>query len=53
MKKIIVMGATSGIGLKVAERLAQKGHMVGAAGRKHEVLKKLKRHILTISRPRS
>lgn len=39
MKKIIIMGATSGIGLKVAERLAQKGHMVGAAGRKHEVLK--------------
>lgn len=43
MKKIIVMGATSGIGLQVAERLAQKGHMVGAAGRKHEVLKKLKK----------
>ncbi len=43
MKKIIILGATSGIGLKVAERLAQKGHMVGAAGRKHEVLKKLKK----------
>lgn len=27
----------------MAERLAQKGHMVGAAGRKHEVLKKLKK----------
>lgn len=43
MKKIIIMGATSGIGLQVAERLAQKGYMVGAAGRKHEVLKKLKK----------
>lgn len=36
------MGATSGIGLAVAQKLARKGHKVGVAGRKVEVLKKLK-----------
>lgn len=43
MKRVIIMGATSGIGLKVAERLAQKGHRVGVAGRKTGILKKLKK----------
>ena len=38
MKKIVIMGATSGIGLRVAERLAQMGWLVGAAGRKEEAL---------------
>lgn len=42
MKKIVVMGATSGIGLAVAQKLAQKGHKVGVAGRKVQVLKELK-----------
>ena len=36
------MGATSGIGLAVAQKLAAKGHKVGVAGRKVEVLKQLK-----------
>lgn len=40
-KKIVIMGATSGIGLNVAERLAQKGWMVGVAGRKDEVMQTL------------
>ena len=42
MKKIVIMGATSGIGLRVAERLAQMGWLVGAAGRKEEALADLK-----------
>ena len=36
------MGATSGIGLAVAQKLARKGHRVGVAGRKVDVLKDLK-----------
>lgn len=36
------MGATSGIGLCVAEKLAAKGWLVGAAGRNVEALEKLK-----------
>lgn len=42
MKKIVIMGATSGIGLKVAERMAEKGWLVGACGRKVEALEELK-----------
>lgn len=42
MKKIVIMGATSGIGLRVAERLAQMGWLVGVAGRKEEALADLK-----------
>lgn len=42
MKKIVIMGATSGIGLKVAEKLAAKGMKVGVAGRKTDVLRILK-----------
>lgn len=42
MKHIIIMGATSGIGLRVAEMYARAGWRVGAAGRKENVLKELK-----------
>lgn len=35
------MGATSGIGLAIAERLAAEGNMVGIAGRKEDVMKSL------------
>lgn len=37
------MGATSGIGLEVAQRLAKRGHKVGVAGRKVKVLEALKK----------
>ncbi|MDE6417756.1 MAG: SDR family NAD(P)-dependent oxidoreductase [Duncaniella sp.] len=40
-KKIVIMGATSGIGLAVAERLAAKGYRIGAAGRNEEALRRL------------
>lgn len=42
MNRIIIMGATSGLGLRVAERLAEMGWLVGAAGRKDDVLNDLK-----------
>lgn len=34
MKKAIVIGATSGIGLEVARLLAERGYIVGVAGRR-------------------
>ncbi len=42
MKKIVIMGATSGIGLHLAEAYASMGWMVGAAGRKETPMKELK-----------
>lgn len=41
MKKILIMGATSGIGLQLAGQFASKGWMVGAAGRSEEPLRRL------------
>lgn len=43
MKRIVIMGATSGIGLAVAQKLVEKGHKVGVAGRRVEVLRQLKK----------
>lgn len=42
MKRIVIMGATSGIGLKVAEMYATAGWLIGAAGRNEDSLNKLK-----------
>lgn len=41
MKRIVIMGATSGIGLRVAEIFAKAGWLVGIAGRKEKVMRKL------------
>lgn len=41
MKKIVIVGATSGIGLNVAEKLASDGMCVGVAGRNVDALKAL------------
>ncbi len=41
MKRIVIMGGSSGIGLRVAELLAASGWRVGVAGRKEEPMKKL------------
>ena len=42
MKKIVIMGASSGIGLAVAEALASRGVRVGIAARRIEKLRELK-----------
>ena len=41
-KKIIIVGATSGIGKKMAELYIAKGHVVGVTGRRMELLQKMK-----------
>lgn len=43
-KKAIVMGATSGIGMEVANLLAQRGWQVGIAGRRIDRLEEVKRN---------
>lgn len=42
MKKIIIMGASSGIGLRVAEELAKRGVRVGLAARKTKSMHELR-----------
>ena len=41
MKRIVIVGATSGIGREVACLFAQQGWIVGAAGRREKELKEL------------
>lgn len=43
MQTAIVMGATSGMGLRVAKLLLEKGWMVGAAGRRQAELEELQK----------
>jgi len=38
MKKIIIIGATSGIGRELARIYAGEGHLVGVTGRRHDLL---------------
>ena len=38
MQKIIIIGATSGIGLHLARLYAASGHLVGATGRRQDLL---------------
>lgn len=42
MKRVVIMGASSGMGLRVAEELASRGVKVGMAARHTENMKKLK-----------
>jgi short-subunit dehydrogenase len=41
MQKIIIIGATSGIGFELAKLYAQNGDLVGGTGRRNELLQKL------------
>ncbi len=42
MKKIIIIGATSGIGRAIAERYAKQGAQVGITGRRAELLEEIR-----------
>lgn len=42
MKKVIIMGATSGIGREIAILLGKNGWIVGVAGRRSELLEQMK-----------
>ncbi len=42
MKKILIIGATSGIGYALAQEYAQQGWLVGATGRRMELLETLR-----------
>ena len=39
MKKAIIIGATTGIGKTLAEKLIREGYLVGITGRREEMLK--------------
>jgi short-subunit dehydrogenase len=41
-QKIIIVGATSGIGRKMAELYVEKGHRIGVTGRRLELLEQIK-----------
>jgi len=45
MKKVIIVGATSGIGLELARQMIRKGYIVGGCGRRVEILEKLKNEL--------
>ncbi len=44
MKRIIIVGASSGIGKELALRYAAKGDLVGITGRRSELLEQIKKH---------
>ena len=48
MQRAIVIGATSGIGLEVAQVLTSQGWQVGIAGRRQERLQEIQRKNLNI-----
>ena len=46
MKKAIIIGATSGIGRSLAEKLVSEGYLVGITGRREEILKNIEENHL-------
>lgn len=45
MKKVVIIGATSGIGLELAQQMVQKGYRVGGCGRRQEILSKMEEEL--------
>ena len=45
MKKVIIIGATSGIGFELSRQLIQKGYQVGGCGRREEILLKMEKEL--------
>ena len=41
MKKVVIIGATSGIGYELSKQMKQKGYKVGGCGRREEILQKM------------
>ena len=41
MKKVVIIGATSGIGYELSKQIKQKGYKVGGCGRREEILQKM------------
>ncbi len=49
MKRAIIVGATSGIGLEVAKELSRRGWTLGLAGRRHQLLIEIQRKDLNVA----
>ncbi|HMG67943.1 MAG TPA: SDR family NAD(P)-dependent oxidoreductase, partial [Chitinophagaceae bacterium] len=47
MKKVIIVGATSGIGLELAKLYVRNGYLVGATGRRQHLLEALQQEFST------
>lgn len=45
MKKIVIIGATSGIGYELTRRMLLQGYKVGGCGRREEILQKMKKEL--------
>lgn len=45
MKKIIIIGATSGIGKELAKQMAKKGYKIGGCGRTQDALSRLEKEL--------
>ena len=45
VQKVIIVGATSGIGRRLAELYAEKGYQVGITGRRNELLEEIKKQL--------
>ena len=41
MKKVVIIGPTSGIGYELSKQMKQKGYKVGGCGRREEILQKM------------
>ncbi|MEJ2545902.1 MAG: SDR family NAD(P)-dependent oxidoreductase [Calditrichaceae bacterium] len=45
MKKVLIIGATSGIGYELARQMIQKGYQVAGCGRRDDILQKMEKEL--------